>query len=347
MLAVAWFAFIIVGLVLYVTLDGNDLGIGILSMTRRDPGERRELLELVAPVWDGAESWILLIAVGLWGGFPAVTGGLLPAVYLPVIVMLWSLIMRGVAIEMISTGDRRSPRWEWAFMGGSFGAAFAQGVIIGAVVQGIPLGPDSRFVGGSWDFLSGYTVLTGVAAVILYSLSGAAMVKMRSDDTVIRTIAARWGRWLVPMVVAVVALTAGLLPAEGASNLTLGQPLRVALIVGISVAAATMLLLAWWSFGRPDHDTMAFVGVSLAEMAGVAGLVTLSYPMILPPSLTIAHAASPSSSLVFLLGGVSLFIPIAAAYNAYAFWVLRPRRRSAAAVSSVAPAPAPTPSPVA
>jgi cytochrome bd ubiquinol oxidase subunit II len=346
MLAAAWFAFIIFGLVMYVTLDGNDLGIGILSLTRRKDADRRQLLELVTPVWDGAESWILLIAVGLWGGFPAVTGGLLPAVYLPVIVMLWSLIMRGVSIEMISTGGARSPWWGRAFVGGSFGAAFAQGMIIGALVQGIPLGPDSHFAGGSWDFFSGYTVLTGLVAVLLYSLSGAAMVKMRSDDPAVRTTAARWGRWLVPMVAGMVALSAVLLPTEGASNLTLDQPLRVALMVGVSVAAATLLLLAWWSFGRPDHDYMAFVGVSLAEVAGIAGLIILSYPMILPPSLTIAHAASPSSSLVFLLGGVSLFIPIAVAYNAYAFWVLRPRRSATTRSLTPTPGPAPTPSPV-
>jgi len=329
-----WFAVVALGLVLYVTLDGYDLGIGILALTQRDNARRRSLLELVAPVWDGNESWILLIAVGLWGGFPAATGALLPAVYPAVIVMIFSLIGRGVSIEMISNSDGWPKVWGRVFMAGSLVAAFAQGTVIGAVVQGIPLGAGSRFVGGTFDFLSGYSVLTGLATVLLYALAGAAAVKMRSDDAALRATFARWGRVLTPAAAGLVILAAALLPVAGATGLSIGQPLRIALLTWAGAVAAVMFLAAWWSFGRADHDNLAFVGVAIAVVAGIAGLAVLFYPLILPPDLTIARAASPSSSLDFLLGGFGPFIPLVIAYNAYAFWVLRPRRRAPAPASA-------------
>ena len=326
MAADLWFMIVALGLMLYVALDGYDLGMGILATTRRTSGERRALLDLVAPVWDGNESWILLAAVGLWGGFPAASGALLPAVYPAVIVMIFSLIARGVSIEMISHA-RGWPRW-WggAFMGGSLGAAFAQGVVVGTVVKGVPLGSNAQFRGGTFDFLSGYTVLTGIAAVALYALAGAAAVKMRSNVATLRESIARWGRALVTITAVLAALAAGLIPETGASNLTVDQPLRIALLVGTSITAVAMLITAWWSFGRPDHDNLAFIGTAVTVVAGVGGLLVILYPFILPPSLTIARAASPSSSLDFLLGGVGMFVPLVIAYNAYAFWVLRPRR---------------------
>ena len=202
MIADVWFVIVALGLILYVALDGYDLGMGILALTRRSDDERRALLELVSPVWDGNESWILLVAVGLWGGFPAATGALLPAVYLAVIIMVFSFIARGVSIEMISNARGWPQPWGTAFMVGSLCAAFVQGVVIGAVVHGIPLGPNAHFVGGSFDFLSGYSVLTGLTAVALYALAGAAAVKMRSDDPSLRRSVARWGRVLVPVVAA-------------------------------------------------------------------------------------------------------------------------------------------------
>jgi cytochrome d ubiquinol oxidase subunit II len=326
MAADIWFEIVALGLMLYVALDGYDLGMGILALTRRSHEERRALLELVSPVWDGNESWILLVAVGIWGGFPAATGALLPAVYLAVIVMVFSLIARGVSIEMISNAPGWPRPWGAAFMIGSLCAAFVQGVVIGAVVHGIPLGPNAHFVGGSFDFLSGYCVLTGLAAVTLYALAGAAAVKMRSDDAALRMSVERWGRALVPIVAALAALLAGLIPAAGASGLTVDQPLRIALLAWASLAAAVMLGAAWWSFGRNDHDNLAFVGVALAVVAGIAGLAVILYPHLVPPSLTIAEAASPSRSLEFLLGGMGTFVPLVIAYNAYAFWVLRPHR---------------------
>jgi cytochrome bd ubiquinol oxidase subunit II len=326
-----WFGAILVGLVLYVALDGNDLGIGILAMGTRDGQRRRDLLDLVASVWDGNESWILLVVVGLWGGFPAAAGGLLPAVYPLLIVMVWSLIVRGVSIEMISNTGGWPAWWGRAFMAGSLLAAFVQGMVIGAVIHGVPLGAHQKFTGDPLGFFSGFSVLTGLATIVLYCVHGAALVRMRGSDPAVRATLGRWGRKLIVLLAALAALTGGLIPVAGAASLTLGQPLRVALMTWVCVAAALCLSLGWWALGQDRHGTLAFVMVALAEVAGLAGLAVLSYPDILPPSLTIAAAASPPSSLDLLIGGFGMLVPVTIAYNAYAFWILRPRRAQARA----------------
>ena len=345
MTANAWFAFVLFGLVAYVALDGYDLGIGTLAMARRRGDERFSLLEIVARVWDGNESWLLLVALGLWGGFPAMFGGFFPAIYIPAILMLFSFAARGVSIEMLSNAGRWQTGWGRMFMGGSLCAAFLQGVILGTFVQGVPLGPNAHFDGGTFDFLSGYTVLTGLTAVALYTLAGAAMVKMRSQESPLVASVRAQGRGLVLLAGGLVVLSAVLLPVAGASSLTLDQPFRVAVLVWMSVAAAAMFVTAWWSFGRTDHTNMAFVAILVAEVAGVLGLVAIVYPMILPPDLTIAEAASPSSTLIFLLAGFGLFVPLTAAYNLYAFWTLRTRPgppslpRAPSTVQEVMPTP--------
>jgi cytochrome d ubiquinol oxidase subunit II len=329
MTANIWFGFVLLGVILYVTLDGYDLGLGILAISRRNVGDRKELFELVAPVWDGNESWILLIALALWGGFPAATGAFLPAVYLAVVVMLFSFIARGSSIEFLEHAEQWSPGWFRVFMCGSFMAAFAQGVIIGTLIQGVKLGPSDTFVGGSFSFLTGFTVLTGITAIALYALSATALVKMRSSNADIRHRFSHLGRPIIVMVVVLVVLSGVLLPTDGASSLTLNSALRVELLVVAALAVATLYFAAWWSFARPDHDNMAFVCVSLAIPIGLIGLMALVYPMIVPPSLTIQHAASANSSLDFLIGGFGLMVPIVIAYNAYSFWTLRPRREHA------------------
>jgi cytochrome d ubiquinol oxidase subunit II len=241
--------------------------------------------------------------------------------------MLFSFIARGVSIEMISNSPEWPRWWGRAFMTGSTVAAFAQGTVIGTVVQGVRVGAANRFSGGTFDFLSGYSVLAGVTTVVLYALAGAAMAKLRADDDRLKTIVARWGRRLVPVAASLVVLSGALLSVAGSSTLVIDQPLRITLLSGACFTAACMFASAWRSFGRGDRHYMPFVTVIGAEVAGVIGLLVLLYPTILPPTLTIAGAASPTSSLDFLLGGFGMLIPLVVAYNAYAFWILRPPPR--------------------
>src|SRR5271167_3550439 len=259
MTANAWFAFVLFGLVAYVALDGYDLGIGTLAMARRRDEERFSLLEIVARVWDGNESWLLLVALGLWGGFPAMFGGFFPAIYIPAILMLFSFAARGVSIEMLSNAGRWQRGWGRAFMGGSLSAPFLPGVIFGTLVQGVPLGPDARFEGGTFDFFSGYTILTGLAVVSLYQVAGTAMVKIRSRNASLLGSLHTQGRAALLIAGGLVVLSGALLPLAGASSVTLDQPFRVVVVVWMSVAAVAMFATAWWSFGRSDHTYMPFV----------------------------------------------------------------------------------------
>jgi cytochrome d ubiquinol oxidase subunit II len=155
-------------------------------------------------------------------------------------------------------------------------------------------------------------------------------VKMRSDDADLRASCARWGRVLVPVTAGFAILSGGLLPVAGSPSLTINEPLRITLMIWVCVAAAVMFAVAWWSFGREDHDNLPFTAVTVATVAGSVGVLVLLYPFILPPDVTIGNAASPSSSLDFLLGGFGMFVPIVLAYNLFAFFALRPRRAQSA-----------------
>lgn len=256
MTANAWFAFVLFGLVAYVALDGYDLGIGTLAMAHRRYEERFSLLEIVARVWDGNESWLLLVALGLWGGFPAMFGGFFPAIYIPAILMLFSFAARGVSIEMLSNAGKWRTGWGRMFMGGSLCAAFLQGVILGTFVQGVPLGPNAHFDGGTFDFLTGYTVLTGLTAVALYTLAGAAMVKMRSQESPLVASVRAQGKRLVLLAGGLVVLSAVLLPVAGASSLTLDQPFRVAVLIWTSIARGSHVrhgMVELWTDGPYKH----------------------------------------------------------------------------------------------
>jgi cytochrome bd ubiquinol oxidase subunit II len=171
----AWMIFVLLALTMYIVLDGYDLGIGVLTLLDRDDSRRRAMYEQVAWTWDGNESWLVLLALTLWAGLPLVTGVALPALYIPLMLMLRSLIARGVALELIDQHDGWPPFWGKVFGIGSLLAAFCQGAAFGALVAGFNVhGID--FVGGPFTFLHhGYAVLTGLTAVALYVVAGCAL----------------------------------------------------------------------------------------------------------------------------------------------------------------------------
>ena len=157
----AWMIFVLLGLTMYIVLDGYDLGIGVLTLIDRDPSRRREMQSLVAWTWDGNESWLVLLALTLWAGLPLVTGVALPALYIPLVLMLWALIARGVALELIDQHDGWHPFWGPVFGIGSLLVAFCQGAAFGGLVAGFNVN-GTTFVGGPFTFLHhGYAILTG------------------------------------------------------------------------------------------------------------------------------------------------------------------------------------------
>jgi cytochrome d ubiquinol oxidase subunit II len=319
-------AFVFLALTMYIVLDGYDLGIGVLTLLDRDDRRRRAMYEQVAWTWDGNESWLVLLALTLWAGLPLVTGVALPALYIPLILMLWSLIARGVALELIDQHDGWPLFWGKVFGIGSLLAAFCQGAAFGGLIAGFVV-HGASFAGGPFTFLDhGYAVLTGLSAVSLYVLAGSAFVYLRTDgETQLR--AARVGR------ITVLALSAGtaaswlLASSAGPVALHPGDTARLPIwITGAGVLAGG-LLVALRCFAGDPHARRSDRAPVLATLAVYGGGLLLAggllYPTLVPPNITVHDAASPHTALLFLTIGVGVCIPIILAYQAYAYWVFR------------------------
>lgn len=325
-LADIWMAFTFFALTMYVVLDGYDLGIGILTLLDRDDRRRREMHELVAWTWDGNESWLVLLALTLWAGAPLVVGVAMPALYVPLVLMLWALIARGVALELIEQHDGWHPLWGRLFGLGSLVAAFCQGVAFGGLVAGFHV-RGAAFVGGPFTFLHhGYAILTGLTAVSLYTLAGSAFVYLKTGGETQRR-AGRTGRLSVVLLAVGTAASWLLASAAGPVSLDPGGAARLPIWICGAVLLAAGLTAAFVSFvDRPGgrHSDRAPAMATLAAYAGglllAAGLL---YPTLVPPGITVHDAASPHSSLLFLTIGVGLVIPVILTYQAYGYWVFR------------------------
>ncbi len=321
-----WMAFVILAFTMYIVLDGYDLGIGVLTLFDRDTGRRRDMHALVAWMWDGNESWLVLIALTLWAGMPLVIGVALPALYVPLILMLFALIARGVATELIGHHEGWHPVWGRLFGMGSLVAGFCQGVAFGGLVAGLNR-DGTTFAGGPFTFIHhGYAVLTGLTAVALYVVAGSAHLYLKGDRETQRR-AARAGR------VAVVTLAAGTLAswllASAAGPLTLhpGEAARLPIWIIGAVVLAAGLAVAFRSFasdpsgGRSDRTpwiaTLAVYGGGLLAAGG------LLYPTLVSPDVTVHNAASSHTTLLFISIAMAVFLPIILTYQAMANWVFR------------------------
>jgi cytochrome d ubiquinol oxidase subunit II len=321
-----WMVFVVLALTMYIVLDGYDLGIGVLTLIDRDEGRRLEIYELVAWTWDGNESWLVLLALTLWAGLPLVAGIALPALYVPLMLMLWSLIARGVALELIAQRDGWPPFWGKVFGIGSLLAAFCQGAAFGGLIAGFNV-HDASFAGGPFTFIDhGYAVLTGLTAIALYVLAGCAFVYLRAGgETQLR--AARIGRTAIVAVGAGTA--ASWLLASSAGPVVLHPDATARLPIWITGAAvlAGGLVVALRSFTGDPHGRRSDRAPVLSTLAVYAGGLVLAggllYPTLIPPSVTVHGAASPHTTLLFLIIGVGVCIPIIVAYQAYAYWIFR------------------------
>ena len=320
-LAFVWAGLIAIAVLAYVILDGFDLGVGILFPLFPNRRDRDVMTNSVAPVWDGNETWLVLGGGGLMAVFPVVYATVLPALYMPIILMLLALVFRGVAFEFRWRTTRGSIYWDVGFFVGSLTAALMQGVALGALVQGIKI-VDRSYAGGWWDWLTPFSVLTGLAVAVGYSLLGATWLNLK---------------------------THGDLQARAR---------RIAMISGVATLVLIGIVSLWtpfinpiyferW-FGWPTAFFSAFVPLLLAICAfalwhglttdkhlqpflAAQGLFVLSYigigisffPYIVPGAFTIWEAAAPDMSLSFLLVGASVLIPIILLYTGYAYWVFR------------------------
>ena len=315
--------FLLFALTIYVLLDGFDLGVGALLLAQRDQRVRDRMVDAIAPTWDGNETWLIMAGVTLLAGFPIAYGILLPAFYIPVILMLLSLGLRGVSFEFRHNSATSRRRWDVVFAGGSLVAALAQGVIIGGLIQGVNVDRDA-FGGSPLDTFSPFCALTGVTVVAGYATLGVGWLRLKGEDAT-RAFARNYQRWLPLAFLALTIITA-VIAATVQPNLTVSwRDHRTALSFCLLAFSGCALGIAWFA-GRDDADDRIGFGLALAMMlSGVAALGLSFFPNVIPFRISLWEAASATASHEFLLIGALVTTPVILAYTAFAYWVFRGR----------------------
>lgn len=323
-LTVAWALLLAFAVYVYVVLDGFDLGIGILYPVFPAKKDRDLLMNTVAPVWDGNETWLVLGGGGLFAAFPLAYAIIMPALYPPIIAMLLGLIFRGVAFEFRWKAGSGFAEWfwDWAFIGGSVVAALSQGIILGSLLQGIEV-EGRQYGGGWWDWLTPFSVTCGLAVVCGYALLGACWLNMKTFGEVrhrSRVLARILGFATVGFI-GIVSLWTPFLEQEYFSRwLTWPGILEVSPIPILVLGFA--LLLAKELFSE-KNDWMPFVlTLGLFGLCFI-GLGVSMWPYVIPPSVTLAEAASPLKSQLFMFVGAVVLVPIILAYTVFAYYVFR------------------------
>ena len=321
-----WASLLAVSILLYVLLDGFDLGIGILFGFSRDEKTRHAMLSAVSPIWDGNETWLVVIGVILWGAFPIVYATLFSAFYLPLLVMLAGLILRGVAFEFHNKTARARWIWDWSFAGGSFAATFIQGMTVGALVEGLPI-KNGQYAGGDFGWFTPFAALCGIGLCLGYALLGACWLVKKSEAEIREAAYVQIPYLAVGVLVFLVLVFIYAL----AENLQIiGRWLeRPYLFVfpAISVAAALVLV----DSVRRRHDGRPFYMVMLIFVSAFGTLAISFWPYMIPFVITVNEAAAPHSSLAFMFWGEGLFVfPLMLIYTAVSYYVFRGKVSSAA-----------------
>ena len=320
-LTVVWAAIIAFAIFAYVVMDGFDLGIGILFPLFPAGEGRNRAMNSVAPVWDGNETWLILGGGGLFAAFPLAYALILPALYAPIIAMLLGLIFRGVAFEFRWRDPAHRPFWDAAFTGGSVVAALAQGITLGALLQGIEVEGRS-YAGGWWDWLSPFSLLTGLAVVIGYALLGATWLMYKLDGPPHDRAKRYAWRLFFAVMAAIAAVSLATLTLEGAYYENWFD------VPAIYITSQVPLLTAITAFifirnMRREHHAWPFVSALVLFFLTFLGLGVSIWPDVIPGEVTIWQAAAPERSQVFMLVGAAFIMPLIIAYTAYAYWVFR------------------------
>ena len=322
MLPLIWAGFIAIGITLYVLLDGFSLGVGILFPFAK-PGDDRDLMMAsVAPVWDGNQTWLVGGGAALFAAFPKAFNLLTTALYLPLMIMLVALVFRGVAFEFRFKSKNRS-FWNKAFIGGSTVAAFCQGLVLGTYVQGFEY-DGTRLVISDLGFLTPFSIIVGFGVVLAYAMLGACWLILKTEGQ-LQQQAYLWARrllWPVVIMVAVVSIWTPLLVPEIA-ELWFAVP-NIILLSPIPIWTGVLVLVFYWLLTRQKgHDGLPFavcVGIYLMTLTGLG--VSL-WPYVVPRALTIWDVAAPANSLLFVMVGVLLIVPVILVYTAHAYYVFR------------------------
>jgi cytochrome d ubiquinol oxidase subunit II len=320
-LPLVWYGLIITAVILYVILDGFDLGVGVLFPFAPTDKCRDRMMNSIAPFWDGNETWLVLGGGGLFAAFPLAYAVLMPALYIPVIIMLLGLIFRGVAFEFRFKAEKSRRIWDYAFHFGSLTAAFTQGMFVGAYVQGVKVA-DRSFAGGPFDWLNAYSVMTGLALVFGYALLGGTWLVMKTDGET-----QRWARKCASYVLGYVGLFLAIvsisMPAMNAEvrGLWFSLP-NFFFLLPVPLVTAVFFIMLWRDLHKGKEYRPFFLSIGIFLM-GYLGLGISLWPWLVPFAVTFRKAAAAPESQSLLLVGTVVMLPVVLGYTAYCYYLFR------------------------
>jgi cytochrome bd ubiquinol oxidase subunit II len=318
-LPVIWAAIIGIAVAMYVILDGFDLGIGILFPFAETDRERDLMMNSVAPFWDGNETWLVLGGAGMMVAFPPAYSIILPALYLPVIIMLLALIFRGIAFEFRWIGVTSKPHWTFAFAAGSALAAFCQGLILGSLIQGIKV-ENGAFAGGAFDWATPFAVLCGLGLVAGYGLLGAAWLVMKTEGRVAERARIE-AKLLLLVVLAFMAIVSLWTPLAFERIAARWFSLPNILFFWWVSAATALVSIALWRWLETGREVLPFLATVALFLLGYLGILISNFPYLVPPSLTIWQTAAAPATQVFMLMGTLVLLPIIFGYMIFVYWI--------------------------
>jgi cytochrome bd ubiquinol oxidase subunit II len=314
-------AVIVFGIVMYVVLDGFDLGVGMLFAVAPDTRARDTMMNSIGPLWDGNETWLVLGGAMLFAAFPTAYAIALPAFYVPIMVLLFALIFRGVAFEFRHRADTSKRLWSVAFCAGSLIAALAQGALIGGLVSGVAV-ENRQFAGGTFDWLTPLSVITALAVVAGYAMLGATWLVLKTEGA-LQAWARRLARHLTVAVMVFMGVVSVVTPlSDPAIAERWFGGLHLAYLAPVPVVTAAVGFSLWRGVARGWERAPFALAVALF-LLGFVGLAISLWPNIIPPSLSVQDAAAPPSSQIFVLVGVALTLPMILGYTWYAYHVFR------------------------
>ncbi|TAV98421.1 cytochrome d ubiquinol oxidase subunit II [Rhizobium ruizarguesonis] len=314
-----WVAALALTIFLYVTLDGFDLGVGMLFAFDRNDSSRSHMMSAIAPVWDGNETWLVLTATILFGAFPLIYSILLSAFYLPLIVMLVALIFRGVAFEFRTRSGSLRGIWDFAFAGGSFLATFIQGATIGALVEGLKV-VGHQYAGGPFSWLSPFAILCGVGLCIGYMLLGASWLTYKTEEDVQALAFRMLPKLLTGVLIFLAAAVAGaiIIDLDLMSRWAERPVIFIFPVIGALACVALAVAIKWRIELLPFLSSVAIFGAAFGTL-GIS-----FYPYVIPPSVTIVEAAAPASTLAFMFWGAGVFVlPITIVYTLLVYFIFK------------------------
>jgi cytochrome bd ubiquinol oxidase subunit II len=324
-LPVIWAAIIGCAVAMYVILDGFDLGIGILFPFARSEHERDQMMNSVAPFWDGNETWLVLGGAGMMVAFPLAYSIILPALYLPVIVMLLALVFRGVAFEFRWLRVTSKPHWTFAFAAGSTLAAFCQGLILGSLIEGIRA-ENGAFAGSAFDWATPFAVLCGLGLVTGYGLLGATWLIMKTDGSV-ATRARVQAKFLLLAVLAFMTIVSVWSPLAFERIAVRWFSLPNFLFLWWVPAATALVAYAAWRWIESGREALPFLAAIALFLLGYLGLLISNFPYLVPPSLTIWETAAAPPTQIFMLMGTLVLLPMIFGYTIFVYWIFAGKLR--------------------